>query len=211
MKQIVIDRKIKASESRFNETFLRFSEHYGFEIRLCFPYRPQTKGKIERNIWYLRGNFFNGRNFSSLEDVNAQCSSWLAEANDKRNATTGKIPADAVKDEILTRIDSVPEFRYSINVTRKISRECYVHYNSNRYSVPWKYAGRECTVKEENGKIRILIDSEVIEHDILPGTGRISRKKEHFEGLLKAVRDQNVRNYSVDVEKRDLHEYEEGS
>ena len=28
------------------------------------------------------------------------------------------------------------------------------------------------------------------------------------EGLLKAVRDQNVKNYSVDVEKRDLKEYE---
>jgi transposase len=211
MKQIVIDRKIKASESRFNETFLRFSEYYGFEIRLCFPYMPKTKGKIEGNIGYLRRNFFNGRNFSSLEDVNAQCSSWLAEANGKRNATTGKIPADAVKDETLTHIDSVPEFRYSINVMRKISRECYVHYNSNRYSVPWKYAGRECTAKEENEKIRKSIDSEIIEHDILPGTGRISRKREHFEGLMKTVRDQNVKNYTIDVEKRDLHEYEEGS
>ena len=209
MKQIVIDRKIKASESRFNETFLRFSERYGFNIRLCFPYRPQTKGKIERNIGYLRGNFFNGRNFSSLGDMNAQCSSWLVEANGKTNSTTGKVPAEVVKDEILTHIDSVPEFRYSINVMRKISRECYMHYNSNRYSVPWKYAGRECTVNEVNGKIHILIDSEVIEHDILPGSGRISRKKEHFEGLLKAVRDQNFRNYSVDVEKRDLRQYEE--
>ena len=64
-------------------------------------------------------------------------------------------------------------------------------------------------MKEENGKIRISIDSEIIEHDILPGTGSISRKREHFEGLLKAVRDQNVRNYSIDVEKRDLHQYEE--
>lgn len=149
MKQILIDRNIKGSESRFNETFLCFSEYYGFNIQLCFPYRSRTKGKIERNIGYLGGNFFNGRNFSSLDDVNAQCSSWLAEANGKRNATTAKVPADAVKDEILTHIDSVPEFRYRINVTGKTSRECYVHYNSNRYSIPWKYAGRECTVKEK--------------------------------------------------------------
>ena len=32
--------------------------------------------------------------------------------------------------------------------------------------------------------------------------------KEHFEGLLKAIRDQNVKNYSIDVEKRDLKNYE---
>ena len=105
-------------------------------------------------------------------------------------------------------MNGIPEFTYSIINTRKISKECYVHYNSNRYSVPWKYAGRECRISEENGKIRINIDSEIIEHDILPGTGLISRKKEHFAGLLKAVRDQNVKNYAVDVQHRDLKDYE---
>ncbi len=31
----------------------------------------------------------------------------------------------------------------------------------------------------------------------------------HFEGLLKALRDQNVENFQTRVEKRDLSEYEE--
>ena len=211
MKQIVIERRIKASESRFNEAFIQLSQYYAFVVRLCYPYRPQTKGKTERNIGYIRGNFFNGRAFSSLQDTNAQCAIWLVEANGKTNATTGKIPSVAVKEEILVSMDSVPAFTYSIKQARKISSECCVHYNANRYSVPWKYAGRNCRVNEENGKIRIDIDGEIIEHEILTGSGRISRKKEHFEGLLKAVRDQNVKNYTIDVEKRDLHEYEEGS
>ena len=51
----------------------------------------------------------------------------------------------------------------------------------------------------------------VAEHEILAGTGRISRKKEHFEGLLKAIRDENMNTYSRDVEKRDLKRYEEVS
>ena len=211
MKQIVLDRKIKASESTFNKAFVQLSEYYGFNIRLCWPYRPQTKGKVERNIGYVRGNFFNGRTFESLQDTNAQCLAWLVEANGKMNATTGKIPAIALKDEILVPISNIPEFRYSISDTRKVSRECYVHYNSNRYSVPWKYAGRNCIVTEQNGKVRISIDDVIIEHEILPGSGKISRKKEHFEGLLKAIRDQNVKNYTVEVEKRDLKEYEEGN
>ena len=105
-------------------------------------------------------------------------------------------------------MDGIPEFTYSIINTRKISRECHVNYNSNRYSVPWKYAGRECTVKEENGKIRIQIDSDIVEHEMLAGSFGISRKKEHFDGLLKAIRDQNVKNYSVEVQKRDLKDFE---
>ena len=35
------------------------------------------------------------------------------------------------------------------------------------------------------------------------------RKKEHFEGLLKALRDQNTGNFQTRAEKRDLSEYEE--
>ena len=73
MKQVVLERRIKVPESRFNGAFMQLSAYYGFIVRLCYPRRPQTKGKTERNIGYLRGNFFNGREFSSLNDINAQC------------------------------------------------------------------------------------------------------------------------------------------
>ncbi len=46
MKQVVLDRKVKAPESTFNRDFMRSSGYYGFNVRLCYPYRPQTKGKI---------------------------------------------------------------------------------------------------------------------------------------------------------------------
>jgi hypothetical protein len=62
----------------------------------------------------------------------------------------------------------------------------------------------------ESSTLKIQVDSRIVaEHDILPGTGRISRKKDHFEGLLKALRDQNMENFQARVEKRDLSEYEE--
>lgn len=41
------------------------------------------------------------------------------------------------------------------------------------------------------------------------GTGRISRNKEHFEGLLKAVKEENSAIYGQMVETRDLKRYEE--
>jgi len=79
----------------------------------------------------------------------------------------------------------------------------------NRYSVPWKYAGRIATVSEEGSILNIVIGGDIYEHEILQGTGRISRKEEHFEGLLAALKDRNRNNYRVEVEKRDLKEYEE--
>ena len=34
---------------RYNRTFLDFAHHHGFVPRLCQPYRPRTKGKVERS------------------------------------------------------------------------------------------------------------------------------------------------------------------
>ena len=92
MKQVVIDRKLKASESRFNGEFMIFSEYYGITVRLCYPYHAQTKGKIENTIKYLRYNFRAGRSFESLPDINAQCQEWLNKVNSQVHRTTHEIP-----------------------------------------------------------------------------------------------------------------------
>ena len=86
MKQIILERKLKASESRFKGEFMSFSEYYGIIVRLCYPYRAKTKRKIENTIKYLRYNFWPARSFESLPDVNAQCSEWLLKVNSKSMA-----------------------------------------------------------------------------------------------------------------------------
>ena len=197
MKQIVIDRKIKASESRFNQKFMDFAEYYGIVIRLCYPYRPETKGKIENTIKYLRYNFFNGRTFADLNNINIQCTEWLNRVNSQIHGTTHEIPVERLKKESLNPLSSVPAYMTRKEESRKISRDCYVSYKGNRYSVPWKYAGRECRIIEESSIIKIEIDSGIVaDHAILTGTGRTSRKKEHFEGLLKAIKEENSAVYS---------------
>ena len=209
MKQVVIDRKLKASDSTFNGEFMSFSEYYGITVRLCHPYRAQTKGKIENTIKYLRYNFWAGRSFESLPDINVQCQEWLQQVNSQIHGTTHEIPYERLKNEKLNPMNSVPEYSVRVEEMRKISRDCYISYKGNRYSVPWIYAGRVARVMESS-TLKIQVDSRIVaEHDILPGTGRISRKKDHFEGLLKALRDQNMENFQARVEKRDLSEYEE--
>lgn len=42
MKQVVLDRKLKTSDSTFNRELMCFSEYYGITVRLCYPYRAQT-------------------------------------------------------------------------------------------------------------------------------------------------------------------------
>ena len=145
-----------------------------------------------------------------MNDLNNQCREWLKKVNSQIHGTTHEIPYQRLKDEKLNPLTSVPAYITRQENTRKISRDCYVSYKGNRYSVPWKFAGRECRVIEESSSIRIEVDSIIIaDHSILSGSGRISRKKEHFEGLLKAIREENAAVFSQVVETRDLKRYED--
>ncbi len=76
-----------------NEEFLRFAAHWDFQARACRPYRAQTKGKVERPISYLRGNFFYGREFLSDADLEARLEQWLDHtANVRIHGTTKERP-----------------------------------------------------------------------------------------------------------------------
>jgi transposase len=56
------------------------ADHYGFRPRACAAYRAKTKGKVERPFRYIRQDFFLGREFRNLADLNAQlgcgCAKW---------------------------------------------------------------------------------------------------------------------------------------
>jgi len=54
----VLIRDNERGEPVFHPGLLDFAGHYGFRPRVCHAYRPQTKGKIESGIKYVRRNFW---------------------------------------------------------------------------------------------------------------------------------------------------------
>ena len=80
---------------------------------MCRTYRPQTKGKVESGVKYLRGNFLCGRQATSLDDLRAQLREWTREtANRRVHGTTGKVIGDAWQAE---RARRQLEFPFSDN------------------------------------------------------------------------------------------------
>lgn len=92
---IVDDERPTDGKLLENPEFLRFAAHWSFRIRACRPYRAQTKGKVERPVSYLRGNFLYGREFLGDGDLNAQALTWLDRtANVRVHGTTEEIPRE---------------------------------------------------------------------------------------------------------------------
>ena len=87
MKAVITrDLRLEGGALVRNAEFLRFAHHWGFTPRACRPYRAQTKGKVERPVRYLRGNFVYGRTFLHDADLDQQRQLWLERVANVRRA-----------------------------------------------------------------------------------------------------------------------------
>ena len=55
--KVVVLGRDAAGVPHWNATFLDFALRVGFEARLCRPYRPQMKGRVESGVKYVKHNF----------------------------------------------------------------------------------------------------------------------------------------------------------
>src|SRR5690606_15750391 len=134
MKTVAIGRR-EDGRVHWNERFLDFAHYYGFQPRTHKPYRPQTKGKVERPMGYIRGNFFQGMRFDSLAVLNHQARRWLDHvANVRVHGTTHEIPKVRwqQRERHALRPLAVPPYDTAIVTRRKVSRDGYVVVRTNR-------------------------------------------------------------------------------
>lgn len=217
----------------FHPALMALANHYGFRPRVCRPYRAKTKGKIERPIGYIRRDFFLGRTFRNLEDLNGQFERWLCEcANTRRHGTTGLIPAEElIKEREHLRVLPGGSFDRLMVEERRMSRDGFISFGGNLYSVP-------DTVRSRRMELRVYLEHlEIWEKDALVAIHRLSGGKgkrvldpQHRQRLWQRLKKnpetqgplflqepgwprlQNPEalvHWGVEVERRDLSLYEE--
>lgn len=109
MKTVILQRDAYGpAKHRFNPGMLDFARHYGFQLKVCKPYRAKTKGKVERFNRYLRYSFYNPlisklkMSHLKLDRQTAQVEvlKWLRDvANVRLHGTTGEVPQERLKEE----------------------------------------------------------------------------------------------------------------
>ena len=126
--------------AQWNDRMLDFARRVGFEMRLCRPYRAQTKGKVESGVKCVRGNLWPAVRFRDDADLNRQALSWCdCIANERVHSTTGKVPKAMLAIE-RSSLGALPD-RGSLSVylseDRKVGRDGYVNWDGSWYGVPW--------------------------------------------------------------------------
>ena len=172
---------------RWNPRYLDLADCYGFRTRACQPYRPETKGKVESGVKYVRGNFWLGLKYRDLDDLNAQARDWLdTVANVRVHGTTREMPYVRLALENLQPLPTQRIFDTSRIGYRRSSRDCLISYNGNYYSVPAAFALQKLQVKETcDGDLLIFSPQgdEIACHRVANGRGQRVMQPEHFASL----------------------------
>lgn len=207
---------------RWNPTFKAFADYWGFEPRLCAPYRAQTKGKVESGVKYAKRNFLPGRTFIDQRDFDEQLAEWTALVADVRvHGTTHERPLDRFGRERAHLIGTAgqPSFRLESKAARIVADDYLVSYQTNRYSVPFGLIGEQVEVLCRGEALEIFHrGSLVATHPVLQGSHQLRILPEHGPGAI--ARNKRLRRSSIqsvnsrhagllpEVEHRDLAVYE---
>jgi transposase len=207
------DHLISVSENAgdiiLTKEFQAYQQLRKFHLYLCRKSDPETKGKIENVVKYVKQNFSKNRVFTTLEVWNELSMKWLERTgNYKVNQTTKKRPFEvhALEKQHLQKVSSRFSFEnnHGNSITRNIQKDNVVKFESNRYTVPTGTYKRgqsnraylEIT-QEQRLLIRLSPNGEVIgNHPIHKGKGLLVQDQNH-----KRKRSTKLDTWQIEIGK----------
>jgi transposase len=181
---------------RFHPRLLELAGHYHFAPRPCTPGRANEKGKIERQIQYLRHAFFAARTFVDVDDLNAQFRRWRDDIAhqrphpDRRDCTVAEVLA-----EEQPRLLPLPAHPFETEVMRTViaGKTPYVRFDRNSYSIPHTHVRRPLMLLASPTTVRVLAGGEEIaRHGRSYDTGRVIEQEAHIAALVAVTRQANA-------------------
>jgi len=180
----------RTGELVINPTFAAFARHWGFTPKACWPSRPQTKGKDERGVGYVKRSGIAGHRFDTWGQMEAHLEWWNREIADLRvHGTTGELPLVRFeRDEAsaLMALNGKPSFLAEQEFSRRVARDCCVQVEGNWYSVPAALVRQNVTVQIRHQQVVIRQSGRIVaRHSRQPANQR-SRQviAGHWAGLV---------------------------
>lgn len=147
----------------FTLEFERYLNQRKFKVHMCRKADPQSKGKVENGVKYVKGNFLHGRTFQSMEQLNKESCQWLERtANAKVHGTTHLVPAEQwlIEKEHLQPYTPLPLNEHT-GACYGVRKDNTVLFRGNRYTVPTgTYQGPDSRVRLKTR------DGSLIIHDV---------------------------------------------
>lgn len=168
------DHLILVSENHgdliFTKEFASYLQKRKLKVHMCRKADPESKGRIEKVIDFVKDNFASHRTFQNIDHWNESCIKWLKRrGNGKMHSITKKIPAEVFLEEkqhLTPIIEKIKQKTSAISITYQVRKDNTVPVQGNRYTVP------KGTYKGANTYVRVnkIGSSELIICELESGT-----------------------------------------
>jgi transposase len=190
LKSVVLERVGDAI--RFNPEFLAFAKHYRFEPRPVAVARGNEKGRVERQIDFIRKSFFAARKFTDVADLNAQARDWCdGRALDRPWPQDDSLTVRQAFVLEQPRLLELPATDYALGERLEVSvaKTPYVRFDWNDYTVPHTHVQRSLSVLADERRVRIFEGiTEVASHPRSFERHRTIEDPTHLQALVEYKR-----------------------
>lgn len=149
---------------KWNPVFADFMAALGVAPRVCKPYKPQTKGKVERSVGVIKDNFWPGVRFTDIDDLNEQARRYCDRLNQKVHRTTRRVPMDLWVEENLSPLPKDYAWQRFGAEERRVSFDGFISYDGVLYGLPSHppVAGSVVLVRERHRTLHIYQQGNLI-------------------------------------------------
>ena len=153
-------------DPKINRSYAELAEHYGCLVDPARALKPRDKARVERPMPYVRDSFWRGREFTSLERMQAEAVRWSAEVAGQRacRPLEGAAPAavfEAVEKDALRPLPAGP-FVLATWATAKIGPDIHAQVDKVLYSVPWRHIGKTADVRVTATMVQFFIGGKLV-------------------------------------------------
>lgn len=161
----------------FSRIFLEYSEHRGFIIDPAPVRDPTAKPKVERQVPYVRENFFAGEAFTNRDHAQKEALKWCRDVAGLRiHGTTRKRPLIVFEEEEKQHLLPLSGERFDVPVWAdcKVHPDHHVRFGLALYSVPNPYLREIVSVRGDSRLVRIYHDEQLVKTHPKMAKGRRS-------------------------------------
>ena len=166
------------------------ADRFGFDFAAHELGDADRSARVERPFHHIENNFYKGRTFADLADLNAQLRQWCDRNFHRFRRRLQASPAELYVAE-LPRLRPLPAHLpevYELH-RRRVDVEGYVNLHTNRYSVDTGLIGRHLEVRETVGRVRLFDGHRLVEeHDKRPYGARERITLDKHKGLSRRRR-----------------------
>jgi transposase len=153
-------------DPKLNRSYAELAAHYGCLVDPARALKPRDKARVERPMPYVRDSFWRGREFASLDRMQAEALRWSAEVAGRRpcRPLEGAAPAavfEAAEKDALRPLPAGP-FVLATWATAKIGPDIHAQVDKVLYSVPWRHIGKTADVRITATMVQFFIGGQLV-------------------------------------------------